>query len=171
MSIDVAHALEAWLSDPAIAEADKREIRELRAAGNKNELADRFYRELEFGTGGLRGLLGAGLNRMNLYTVGAAAQGLANYINKSAAVSSIRKPQASSIAIAYDCRRQSDVFAWRVAEVMAGNGITACLFPAPRPTPLLSFAIRQLSCTAGVVITASHNPPEYNGLKCYWSDG
>jgi phosphoglucomutase len=179
MPINIAQAVDAWLADPAIADSDKREIRELRAGGQQKELTDRFYRDLEFGTGGLRGILGAGLNRMNVYTVGATAQGLANYIKAVAspvagdrvAEPSSLMPHASSLAIAYDCRRQSDVFARRVAEVMAGNGIRTHLFPAPRPTPHLSFAIRQLGCTAGVVITASHNPPEYNGLKAYWSDG
>lgn len=161
-SIEVA--AQKWLSDPAIEDADKSEIRGLIESGNERGLTDRFYQELEFGTGGLRGILGAGVNRMNVYTVGAAAQGLANYIK-------LQNRKQPKIAIAYDCRRMSDVFARRVAEIMAGNGIGAHLYTAPRPTPALSFAIRRLGCISGVVITASHNPPEYNGLKAYWEDG
>ncbi|MBI5765447.1 MAG: phospho-sugar mutase [Planctomycetes bacterium] len=157
-------AVNAWLADPAIADADKTEIHALVAAENHAELADRFARDLEFGTGGLRGILGAGRNRMNRYTVGAAAQGLADYIRASGTSN-------PSIAIACDCRRQSDTFSKHVACIMAANGITAHLFSAPRPTPHLSFAVRTLGCTAGVVVTASHNPPEYNGFKAYWSDG
>ena len=159
-------AIQSWLSDPAIADADKREIRELVDRRDDKELADRFYRDLEFGTGGMRGLMGAGLNRMNIYTVGAAAQGLAAYIAKQGEAA-----KRGGAAIAYDCRHNSDVFAKRVATVLAANGITAYLFEAPRPTPQLSFAVRHLKCTAGVVVTASHNPPAYNGFKCYWSDG
>ncbi len=156
----------AWLDDPAIAEEDKREVRELIETRAEAELADRFYRDLAFGTGGLRGVIGAGRNRMNVYTVGAAAQGLANYIATQGAAA-----KGAGIAIACDCRRMSDAFALRVAEVMAGNGIRAYLFDRLRPTPELSFAIRHLGCTAGVVVTASHNPPEYNGFKAYWTDG
>ncbi len=159
-------AAEAWLNDPVIADRDKQEIRDLIAAGDDRELVDRFFRHLEFGTGGLRGIIGAGLNRMNAYTVGAAAQGLANYIARQG-----DDARHAGLAIAYDCRRQSDAFAVRTAEVMAGNGITAYVFDALRPTPELSFAIRHLGCTAGVVITASHNPPQYNGFKAYWTDG
>lgn len=159
-------AIQSWLNDPSIAEADKREIRDLLDRKDDKELADRFYRDLEFGTGGMRGLMGAGLNRMNIYTVGAAAQGLANTIAKQGLAAC-----KAGAAIAYDCRHNSDVFAKRVASVLAANGITAHLFEAPRPTPHLSFAVRQLKCAAGVVITASHNPPAYNGFKCYWADG
>jgi phosphoglucomutase len=159
-------AVEAWLNDPAITEADKQEIRRLRDGGQDSELVDRFYQDLEFGTGGLRGIIGAGLNRMNIYTVGTAAQGLANYIARQG-----EPAKRGGVAIAYDSRRQSDEFARRTACVMAANGIRACLFEGPRPTPELSFAIRHLRCTSGVVITASHNPPEYNGLKAYWADG
>jgi len=157
---------EAWLADPAIAETDKDEIRRLIAAGNQRELTDRFHRDLEFGTGGLRGIMGAGINRMNVYTVGAAAQGLAAVIARQGEAA-----KRAGCAIAYDCRHNSEAFARRVACVMAGNGITAHLFEALRPTPQLSFAVRHLGCTAGVVITASHNPPEYNGFKAYWNDG
>lgn len=164
MNETIQIAANAWLADPAIADADKTEIHALVDAKNHAELADRFARDLEFGTGGLRGILGAGRNRMNLYTVGAAAQGLADYILASGTAN-------PSIAIACDCRRQSDTFSKRVACIMAANGVVAHLFAQPRPTPHLSFAVRELHCTAGVVITASHNPPEYNGFKAYWSDG
>lgn len=157
---------EAWLADPAIAETDKDEIRRLIDAGDQRELTDRFHRDLEFGTGGLRGIMGAGINRMNVYTVSAAAQGLAAVIARQGEAA-----KRAGCAIAYDCRHNSEAFARRVACVMAGNGITAHLFEALRPTPQLSFAVRHLGCTAGVVITASHNPPEYNGFKAYWNDG
>ncbi len=166
MDPSILAAAQAWLDDPVIAGPDKQEIRDLLAAGDEAALTDRFYQELEFGTGGLRGVIGAGLNRMNVYTVGAAAQGLANYI---AAQGDAAKK--AGVVVAYDCRRMSPEFALRTAEVMAGNGITAYLFDGLRPTPELSFAVRHLGCTAGVVITASHNPPQYNGFKAYWSDG
>jgi len=166
MDASVRTAVDAWLNDAAIAEVDKAEVRDLLAAGDERELTDRFYRELAFGTGGMRGMIGAGLNRMNVYTVGAAAQGLANYVAKHGEAA-----RRAGVVIACDCRRKSDVFSERVACVMAGNGIKAYLFEQLRPTPELSFAVRHLSCTAGVVITASHNPPEYNGFKAYWSDG
>jgi len=166
MDDTIRQSVEAWLSDPAIADADKDEIRRLRDAGDEQALADRFYRDLEFGTGGLRGVIGAGRNRMNIYTVGAATQGLANYIARQGAAT-----KEAGVAIAHDSRRMSPEFARRTACVLAGNGIRAYLFEALRPTPELSFAIRHLGCTAGVVITASHNPPEYNGYKAYWSDG
>lgn len=157
---------EAWLADPAIAESDKIEIRRLIEAGDQRELTDRFHRDLEFGTGGLRGIMGAGNNRMNVYTVGGAAQGLAAVIARQGDAA-----KRAGCAIAYDCRHNSETFARRVASVMAGNGIRAHLFEALRPTPQLSFAVRHLGCSAGVVITASHNPPEYNGFKAYWNDG
>jgi phosphoglucomutase len=163
---EVTAAVDAWLEDPAILEVDKQEIRDLRAAGRGEELTDRFYRELGFGTGGLRGVIGAGTNRMNVYTVGAAAQGLANYVATQGDAA-----KSAGIVIAHDCRRKSEVFARRLACVLAGSGITAYLFDGLRPTPELSFAIRHLGCTGGVVITASHNPPEYNGFKAYWADG
>ncbi|MFH1417859.1 MAG: phospho-sugar mutase [Planctomycetota bacterium] len=166
MDATVIANIEAWLDDRAIAQADKQEIRELQSCDDEAELIDRFYRDLEFGTGGLRGIMGAGLNRMNIYTVGAAAQGLANYVVRQGPAA-----MQAGIAVAYDCRHNSDVFAARVACVMAGNGITTYLFDALRPTPELSFAIRHLGCTCGVVVTASHNPPQYNGFKAYWTDG
>jgi len=159
-------AVDAWLNDPAIAEVDKQEIHQLVQAGDEKELTDRFYQDLAFGTGGMRGLIGAGRNRMNVYTVGAAAQGLANYVAAQG-----QQAKERGVAVAYDSRRCSDLFAQRTAAVLAGNGITAYLFEALRPTPELSFAVRHLGCTAGVVITASHNPADYNGFKAYWSDG
>lgn len=166
MDANITNAVEAWLNDPAIAEADKTETRALRDQAEEKELTDRFYQELEFGTGGMRGILGSGLNRMNIYTVGAAAQGIANYIAKQGDAA-----KRAGVAIAHDNRHMSVEFARRTACVLAANGIMAYLFDALRPTPELSFAIRHLRCTAGVVITASHNPPEYNGLKAYWTDG
>lgn len=162
----VKTAVDQWLSDPAILDVDKSEIRRLLDSGDAKELTDRFYQDLEFGTGGMRGVLGAGRNRMNVYTIGAAVQGLANYIAREG-----ESAMAAGVAIACDCRRMSDEFSRRAASVLAANGIRAYLFDALRPTPELSFAVRHLKCTAGLVITASHNPPEYNGLKVYWSDG
>ncbi|HPF40378.1 MAG TPA: phospho-sugar mutase [Phycisphaerae bacterium] len=159
-------AVNAWLENPAIAEADRAEIRRLVESGDERELTDRFYTDLSFGTGGLRGVLGAGRNRMNLYTVGAAAQGLAAYISRQG-----DDARAAGIAIAHDCRRMSREFAMRTALVMAGNGVKAYVFERLRPTPELSFAVRYLNCVSGVVITASHNPPEYNGFKAYWRGG
>jgi phosphoglucomutase len=166
MDAAIEAAVRAWLEDPAIAEADKKEICELRAAGNEKELTDRFYQDLEFGTGGMRGIIGGGRNRMNIYTIGAAAQGLANYVARQGEAA-----KKAGVALAYDSRRCSDLFATRVAEVMAGNGIVAYVFESLRPTPELSFAVRQLGCTAGGVVTASHNPAQWNGFKVYWSDG
>jgi phosphoglucomutase len=166
MDTAVTAAINAWLSDPAVGDPDKQEIRELVVRGEEKELTDRFYRELEFGTGGMRGVIAAGLNRMNVYTVGAAAQGLANHIRRRG-----KEAMRAGVAIAYDCRRKSDVFALRTAAVLAGNGIMAYLFERLRPTPELSFAVRHLGCAAGVVVTASHNPPEYNGFKVYGADG
>ncbi|MFC1734114.1 phospho-sugar mutase, partial [candidate division KSB1 bacterium] len=133
---------------------------------DEKELTDAFYRNLEFGTGGLRGIMGAGTNRMNKYTVGMATQGLANYLLQIFA-----DLKQISIAIAYDSRNNSNFFARIAAEVMSANGIKVYLFDALRPTPELSFAIRYLKCQSGIVITASHNPKEYNGYKVYWDDG
>lgn len=143
----------------------KAAIQQLIDAGNTAELTDAFYRDLEFGTGGLRGVLGVGSNRMNRYTVGAATQGLSNYINAAFAGEDI------SVAIAHDSRRMSPEFARLVADIFSANGIKVYLFSDLRPTPELSFAIRQLGCQSGIVVTASHNPPEYNGYKVYWNDG
>ncbi|MBN1411632.1 MAG: phospho-sugar mutase [Spirochaetales bacterium] len=143
----------------------RSEVETLLKQGCTPELRDRFYTDLEFGTGGLRGIIGGGYNRMNSFIVQRATQGLANYIAKTTAVGS------HSVVIAYDSRRYSDVFAMDVARVLAGNGIKAYLFSELRPTPELSFAVRFLKATAGIVVTASHNPKEYNGYKVYWSDG
>jgi phosphoglucomutase len=151
-----------WLSDQ-FDEETRNEVRQLQAS-DASALADAFYRNLEFGTGGLRGLMGAGTNRMNKYTVGMATQGFANYLNQCFA-------QDVRVAIAYDSRNNSRFFAETTAQVFAANGIEVFLFEEMRPTPELSFAIRQLGCQAGVVCTASHNPKEYNGYKAYWSDG
>lgn len=154
----------AWLEGDYFDEATKAELEAIK--GNDKEIEDRFYKDLAFGTGGLRGVLGAGTNRMNIYTVGKATQGLANYINNEVADMADRK-----VAIAYDSRRMSPEFSDIASRVLAANGIKAYVFESLRPVPLLSYAVRQLGCTAGIVITASHNPPEYNGFKAYWSDG
>lgn len=151
-----------WLNSPDIDEDTKAELRSIE--GNDKEIEDRFYRELEFGTGGLRGVMGAGSNRMNRYTVRKAAQGLANYIKK-------QNTSGKGVAIAYDSRLHSQEFAEDAALCLAANQISAYVFPSLRPTPMLSFAVRKLGCTAGIVITASHNPREYNGYKVYWEDG
>ena len=156
--------VDQWLSGPYDAES-KASIQHLIDSGNTTELTDAFYRDLEFGTGGLRGVLGVGSNRMNRYTVGAATQGLSNYILAAFPGEDI------SVAIAHDSRRMSPEFARLVADIFTANGIKVYLFSALRPTPELSFAIRQLGCQSGIVVTASHNPPEYNGYKVYWNDG
>jgi len=144
----------------------KTEVQKLLENADKSSLIDAFYRDLEFGTGGLRGIMGAGSNRMNIYTVGAATQGLANYLKKEFSST----PQISAV-IGYDCRNNSRLFAQTVANIFSANGIKAYLFEDLRPTPEISFAIRQLNCQSGVIITASHNPKEYNGYKAYWNDG
>jgi phosphoglucomutase len=151
-----------WLNLDTFDDDTKNELRKIEQ--NPIEIEDRFYKDLEFGTGGLRGVMGAGTNRMNSYTVGRATQGMASYILKKG----IENP---SVAIAYDSRRLSKEFAGSAAEVLNGNGIKVYLFEDLRPTPELSFAVRELGATAGIVITASHNPSEYNGYKVYWSDG
>ena len=151
-----------WLKDAYFDEATKEELRGI--AENEGEIEDRFYKELEFGTGGLRGVIGAGTNRMNIYTVRKATQGLANYIIKQGG-------RDRGVAIAYDSRRMSPEFADEAALCLCANGIKAYVFDALRPTPELSFALRTLHCISGIVITASHNPPEYNGYKAYWEDG
>jgi phosphoglucomutase len=143
----------------------KQSIQQLIDEGNDTELTDAFYKDLEFGTGGLRGLIGIGSNRMNRYTVGTATQGLANYLNKAF------PNEEKSVAVAYDSRIKSDEFAKIIADIFSANGISVYLFEALRPTPELSFAIRLLGCKSGVVVTASHNPKEYNGYKAYWDDG
>ena len=151
-----------WREDSYLEQETKDEL--LAIKDNETEIEDRFYKELEFGTGDLRGVIGAGTNRMNIYTVRKATQGLANYIKKQGG-------QEKGVAIAYDSRRMSPEFADVAALCLAANGIKAYVFDALRPTPELSFALRTLKCISGIVITASHNPPEYNGYKCYWEDG
>lgn len=153
---------EQWLNDPAISEADKQELRSI--SNNEKEIEDRFYKDLEFGTAGLRGVIGIGTNRMNTYTVTKATQGLANYIIKKGG-------QERGVAIAYDSRRMSQEFSKEAALCLNANGIKTYRFDTLRPTPELSFAVRELGCIAGIVVTASHNPPEYNGYKVYWEDG
>ncbi|MCD7836549.1 MAG: phospho-sugar mutase [Lachnospiraceae bacterium] len=152
----------SWLEDDYFDEDTKKELLAIR--NNEEEIEERFYKELEFGTGGLRGIIGAGLNRMNIYTVRKATQGLANFIIKQGT-------QAKGVAISYDNRRMSPEFADVAALCLAANGIKAYVFESLRPTPELSFALRTLKCTAGIMVTASHNPPEYNGYKVYWEDG
>ena len=151
-----------WLKDSYFDEKTRQELQTI--ASDEKEIEDRFYRELEFGTGGLRGVIGAGTNRMNIYTVRKATQGLANYIVKQGG-------KDKGVAIAYDSRRMSPEFADEAALCLAANGIKAYVFESLRPTPELSFALRKLGCISGIVITASHNPPEYNGYKAYWEDG
>ena len=151
-----------WLANPYFDEATKEELKAIE--GSEKEIEDRFYTELEFGTAGLRGVIGAGVNRMNIYTVRKATQGLANYILK-------QNTDKKCVAIAFDSRRMSPEFADEAALCLAANGIKAYRFESLRPTPELSFAVRELNCIAGINITASHNPPEYNGYKVYWEDG
>ncbi|HON77415.1 MAG TPA: phospho-sugar mutase [Spirochaetota bacterium] len=159
----IRNKIAEW-TQPPYDEDTIREISELSSRGDEKELTERFYRNLEFGTGGLRGIIGAGTNRMNIYTVGAATQGLANYISS-------RGLSSRGVVIAFDSRIKSDVFSRKTAEVMAAHGIKVYIFDDVTPVPLCSFAVRELNATAGVVITASHNPPEYNGYKVYWDDG
>lgn len=154
----------AWLSSSIIDEESKKSIRKLLENSDTKPLVDSFYKDLEFGTGGLRGAMGVGSNCINKFTIGAATQGLANYLKKSIT-------GEIKVAIAYDSRNNSKTFAQTTADVFSANGISVYLFPELRPTPLLSFAIRYLKCHSGIVITASHNPKEYNGYKAYWSDG
>lgn len=160
--MDAKKMYKIWCESPCFDKETKRELYEIR--NQEKEIEDRFYKELEFGTGGLRGVLGAGTNRMNRYTVRKATQGLANYIIR-------QKGQEKGVAIAYDSRHYSSEFAREAALCLAANGIRAYVFEGLRPTPELSFALRYLGCISGIVITASHNPSEYNGYKVYWEDG
>lgn len=160
--MDYRKEYEKWCTDPYFDEKTQEELKAL--AGNEAEIEDRFYRNLEFGTGGLRGVIGAGTNRMNIYTVRQATQGLANYIVS-------QNGQEKGVAIAHDSRLMHDEFTEETALCLAANGIKTYVFPSLRPTPELSFAVRELGCIAGVVLTASHNPREYNGYKVYWEDG
>ena len=162
MKMDYLEEYKKWCESPEFDEETKKEL--LAIKDNKEEIEDRFYKELEFGTAGLRGIIGAGTNRMNPYTVGKATQGLANYILEQGT-------QEKGVAISYDSRKMSKEFSMQTALILCANGITAYLFENLRPVPELSFAVRTLGCTAGVMITASHNPPKYNGYKVYWDDG
>lgn len=159
---DYMKIYQEWLDNPYFDEATKDELRAI--ANDENEIKERFYMDLEFGTAGLRGIIGAGINRMNIYTVRRATQGLANYIKKQGG-------EDKGVAIAFDSRHMSPEFAMEAAMTLAANGIKAYKFESLRPTPELSFAVRELGCIAGINITASHNPPEYNGYKVYWEDG
>jgi phosphoglucomutase len=155
----------AWLA-PAFDDKTRQEVQAMLDNEDKSELIDAFYRNLEFGTGGLRGIMGAGTNRMNIYVVGMATQGFANYINKA-----FPNRNDLAVVVGHDCRNNGRQFAETVANIFSANGIKVYLFESLRPTPEISFAIRQLHCVAGVNVTASHNPKEYNGYKAYWSDG
>lgn len=155
----------SWANSPVYDTETQEEVKAMLANEDKTELVEAFYQTLEFGTGGLRGIMGAGTNRMNIYTVGAATQGLANYLNKNFA------GQPISVVVGHDCRNNSRLFAETTANIFSANGIKVYLFEDMRPTPEVSFAIRYLGCQSGVNITASHNPREYNGYKAYWDDG
>ena len=159
---DYMKIYQEWLANPYFDDKTKEELRAI--ANDENEIKERFYMDLEFGTAGLRGIIGAGINRMNIYTVRRATQGLANYIIKQGGAD-------KGVAIAFDSRHMSPEFAMEAAMTLAANGIKAYKFESLRPTPELSFAVRELGCIAGINITASHNPPEYNGYKVYWEDG
>ncbi|ADG72146.1 phospho-sugar mutase [Brachyspira murdochii] len=163
MEQEVKARIDSWLNGP-YDEETKKEIKALLDSGNEKELTDAFYRDLEFGTGGLRGIMGVGTNRMNKYTVGVATQGLANYILKQGG-------SDYKVAIGYDSRNNSDVFSKAAAEILSSNGIKVYLYDDIHPISLLSYAVRSLDCIAGIVVTASHNPKEYNGYKVYWTDG
>ncbi len=165
MNTQIIARAKEWLSDGFDADTVKT-VKKLLEKGNEKELTEAFYKDLEFGTGGLRGIMGVGTNRMNIYTVGMAAQGLANYMKIN-----FKDIETPKIAVAHDCRNNSRLFAKTVANIFSANGFEAYLFESLRPTPELSFAIRTLNCQGGVVITASHNPKEYNGFKAYWNDG
>ena len=157
---------QAWLSSPVYDAATQEEVRRMLANEDKTDLIEAFYQNLAFGTGGLRGIMGVGTNRMNIYTVGAATQGLSNYLNKS-----FKDLEQIAVVIGHDCRNNSRLFAEVSANIFAANGIKVYLFDDMRPTPEMSFAIRQLGCQSGIILTASHNPKEYNGYKAYWDDG
>ena len=163
MEKNVQDRINSWLNG-SYDEETKKEIKALLDSGNEKELTDAFYRDLEFGTGGLRGIMGVGTNRMNKYTVGVATQGLANYILKQGS-------NNYKVAIGYDSRNNSDVFSKAAAEILSSNGISVYLYDDIHPISLLSYAVRSLGCIAGIVVTASHNPKEYNGYKVYWTDG
>ena len=155
---------ESWLNGN-YDDASKSEVKRMLLSEDKTELIEAFYKDLEFGTGGLRGIMGVGSNRMNIYTVGAATQGLSNYLKREFC------NQQISVVVGHDCRNNSRLFAETAANIFSANGIKVYLFENLRPTPEISFAIRHLNCQSGVIVTASHNPKEYNGYKAYWSDG
>ena len=155
-----------WVDSPLYDKETQAEVKEMIEADDKTPLIDSFYRTLEFGTGGLRGIMGAGTNRMNIYTVGAATQGLSNYLNKN-----FKDLEQISVVVGHDCRNNSRLFAETSANIFSANGIKVYLFDDMRPTPEMSFAIRHLGCQSGIILTASHNPKEYNGYKAYWDDG
>ena len=157
---------EAWLSSSVYDAATQAEVRKMLDNPDKTDLVESFYQNLEFGTGGLRGIMGVGTNRMNIYTVGAATQGLSNYLNKN-----FKDLKQIAVVVGHDCRNNSRLFAEVSANIFAANGIKVYLFDDMRPTPEMSFAIRQLGCQSGIILTASHNPKEYNGYKAYWDDG
>ena len=161
----VTEKAEKWLT-PAYDAETQAEVKRMLANEDKTELIEAFYKDLEFGTGGLRGIMGVGSNRMNIYTVGAATQGLSNYLKKN-----FKDLPQISVVVGYDCRNNSDLFARISADIFSGNGIKVYLFEDMRPTPEMSFAIRHLGCQSGIILTASHNPKEYNGYKAYWDDG
>ena len=160
--MDYLEKFEDWCNNPVFDEETRKEL--LAIKGDDIEIKERFYKDLEFGTGGLRGIIGAGTNRMNIYTVGKATHGLANFIKKQGG-------EKKGVAIAYDSRNMSKEFSEMAALCLNANGIKTYRFESLRPTPELSFAVRELGCISGIVVTASHNPPEYNGYKVYWEDG
>ena len=161
---DYMKIYQEWLANPYFDEKTKEELRAI--ANDENEIKERFYMDLEFGTAGLRGIIGAGINRMNIYTVGAATQGLSNYLKKN-----FKDLPQISVVVGHDCRNNSRLFAETSANIFSANGIKVYLFDDMRPTPEMSFAIRHLGCQSGIILTASHNPKEYNGYKAYWDDG
>ena len=161
----VTEKAEKWLT-PAYDAETQAEVKSMLENEDKTELIEAFYKDLEFGTGGLRGIMGVGTNRMNIYTVGAATQGLSNYLNAN-----FKDMKQISVVVGYDCRNNSSLFAKISADIFSANGIKVYLFEEMRPTPEMSFAIRHLGCQSGIILTASHNPKEYNGYKAYWDDG
>ena len=165
MEVTIYDRAREWAERPLFDESTRKEIRELLENNRQKELEDRFYRDLEFGTGGMRAVVGAGTNRLNVYNIWRASQAVADEIVDFGTGSS------SKVVIGYDCRNSSRQFAEVAAGTFARNGISVLIYREPMPVPLVSFAIRHHDCSAGVMITASHNPPEYNGYKVYWSDG
>ena len=157
---------QTWLASSVYDAETQAEVQKMLDSEDKTELIEAFYKNLEFGTGGLRGIMGVGTNRMNIYTVGAATQGLSNYLNKA-----FKDKEQISVVVGHDCRNNSRLFAEVSANIFAANGIKVYLFDDMRPTPEMSFAIRHLGCQSGIILTASHNPKEYNGYKAYWDDG